>query len=286
MAPRALPPPPPPPSSARANFSSRDDLSADISDFGRDKSSRAEKLAGAQGPAGAGVEVLRRGKRTVVVAGDDAGSAARVLAERAGWPLLAEPTSGARVGANAIRTYRLLLGGPLADEVERVVVLGHPTLSRPVTRLISSQDVEVLAAPGPGGVVTDPGRVARHLGDLPTVDDTGPTADDTAWLEEWRAADRNLSATARPPRRRPARARRPPRRARGRRVGRPLRHPRRRLLEPRPRPRPHDHALPPHEHRSSSGTVAWPVSTGPSPPPWASPSAAATRPAPWPCSAT
>ena len=143
---------------------------------------------------GAGVEVLRRGKRTVVVAGDDAGSAARVLAERAGWPLLAEPTSGARVGANAIRTYRLLLGGPLADEVERVVVLGHPTLSRPVTRLISSQDVEVLAAPGPGGVVTDPGRVARHLGDLPTVDDTGPTADDTAWLEEWRAADRNLSA--------------------------------------------------------------------------------------------
>ncbi len=140
------------------------------------------------------MEVLRRGKRTVVVAGDDAGSAARVLAERAGWPLLAEPTSGARVGANAIRTYRLLLGGPLADEVERVVVLGHPTLSRPVTRLISSQDVEVLAAPGPGGVVTDPGRVARHLGDLPTVDDTGPTADDTAWLEEWRTADRDLSA--------------------------------------------------------------------------------------------
>ncbi len=142
----------------------------------------------------AGVEVLRRGKRTVVVAGDDAGSEARILAERAGWPLLAEPTSGARVGANAIRTYRLLLGGPLADEVERVVVLGHPTLSRPVTRLISSQDVEVLAAPGPGGVVTDPGRVARHLGDLPTVDDAGPTADDTAWLEEWRAADRHLSA--------------------------------------------------------------------------------------------
>ena len=196
-------------SSARANFSARGDLSADISDFGRDTSSRAENLAGAEVGAdvearrgrgverlrrGAGVEVLRRGKRTVVVAGDDAGSAARVLAERAGWPLLAEPTSGARVGANAIRTYRLLLGGPLADEVERVVVLGHPTLSRPVTRLISSQDVEVLAAPGPGGVVTDPGRMARHLGDLPTVDDTGPTADDTAWLEEWRAADRNLSA--------------------------------------------------------------------------------------------
>jgi 2-succinyl-5-enolpyruvyl-6-hydroxy-3-cyclohexene-1-carboxylate synthase len=183
-----------------ADFSARDDLSADISDFGRDKSSRAEKLGerdsgdGRESRRGAGVEMLRRGKRTVVVAGDDAGSAARILAERAGWPLLAEPTSGARVGGNAIRTYRLLLGGPLADEIERVVVLGHPTLSRPVTRLVSRPDVEVLAAPGPGGVVTDPGRVARHLGDLPTVDDAGPTPHDTAWLEEWRAADADLSA--------------------------------------------------------------------------------------------
>ena len=46
-----------------------------------------------------------------MVAGDDAGPPARVLAERAGWPLLAEPTSGSRTGDNAIRTYRLLLGG-------------------------------------------------------------------------------------------------------------------------------------------------------------------------------
>jgi 2-succinyl-5-enolpyruvyl-6-hydroxy-3-cyclohexene-1-carboxylate synthase len=145
---------------------------------------------GARRPGG---EVLRRGRRTVVVAGDDAGSGARVLAERAGWPLLAEPTSGARVGDHAIRTYRLLLAGPLADEVERVVVLGHPTLSRPVTRLISNADVEVIAAPGPGGVVTDPARVARHLGDLPTVAHVPPTADEVAWLEAWRAADHDLS---------------------------------------------------------------------------------------------
>jgi 2-succinyl-5-enolpyruvyl-6-hydroxy-3-cyclohexene-1-carboxylate synthase len=143
----------------------------------------------------AGVELLRRGPRTVVVAGDDSGSAARVLAERAGWPLLAEPTSGARVGPNAVRTYRLLLGRPgLGDGIERVVVLGHPTLSRPATRLISRDDVEVLAAPGPGGVVTDPGRVARHLGAVPTVDDAAPTAEDVSWLESWRDADRDLSA--------------------------------------------------------------------------------------------
>ena len=61
----------------------------------------------------------------------------------AGWPLLAEPSSGARTGANALRCYRLLLDGDLGRQVERVVVAGHPTLSRPVTRLLSRDDVEV-----------------------------------------------------------------------------------------------------------------------------------------------
>ncbi|MDN5896009.1 MAG: 2-succinyl-5-enolpyruvyl-6-hydroxy-3-cyclohexene-1-carboxylic-acid synthase, partial [Nocardioides sp.] len=43
---------------------------------------------------------LARGPRTVVVAGDDAGPRTRVLAESAGWPLLAEPSSGSRNGDN------------------------------------------------------------------------------------------------------------------------------------------------------------------------------------------
>ena len=51
----------------------------------------------------------------------------------------------------------------------------------------------MLAAPGPGGVVTDPGRVARHLGNVPTVEPAAPTGD-VAWLEAWRTADGDLSA--------------------------------------------------------------------------------------------
>ncbi len=135
-------------------------------------------------------EVLPNGPRTVVVAGDDAGPAARLLAEAGNWPLLAEPTSGARIGAHALRTYRLLLGTALRDEIERVVVVGHPTLSRPVTGLISDPGREVLAVRARSGIVTDPGRVARHLEAVPTV----AAPDPADWIERWRAADQELSA--------------------------------------------------------------------------------------------
>ncbi len=133
---------------------------------------------------------LPLGPRTVVVAGDDAGPPARLLAQEANWPLLAEPTSGSRTGTHALRTYRLLLDSDLGDQVERVIVTGHPTLSRPVTRLISRTDIEVVSVRGPGGVCTDPGRVARRVDALPMVD--GCDASD--WVDAWRAADHSLSA--------------------------------------------------------------------------------------------
>lgn len=129
------------------------------------------------------------GPRTVVVAGDDAGPPARVLAERAGWPLLAEPSSGSRTGENAIRTYRLLLGGELGDRVERVVVCGHPTLSRPVSRLLSRADVQVVDTPARGVWHERPFPVDERLVVVPGVEQS----DDPSWLEEWRTADRSVS---------------------------------------------------------------------------------------------
>ena len=135
-------------------------------------------------------EQLDADPRTVVVAGDDAGPPARILAEQAGWPLLAEPTSGARTGDNVVRTYRLLLAGEdLASRIERVVVYGHPTLSRPVTRLMSRTDVEVIAVPTATGW-TDPGhqvsRVVRAA--------AAPAGSaDPSWLREWQARDAELS---------------------------------------------------------------------------------------------
>jgi 2-succinyl-5-enolpyruvyl-6-hydroxy-3-cyclohexene-1-carboxylate synthase len=132
--------------------------------------------------------------RTVVVAGDDAGPPARVLAESGGWPLLAEPTSGSRTGANAIRTYRLLLGDDagLVQQVERVIVCGHPTLSRPVTRLLSRPDVEVVALVPPEAppVWTDPVHTVSRVVRAAVVTDPGPAG----WLDEWLAADASVGA--------------------------------------------------------------------------------------------
>ena len=125
---------------------------------------------------------------TVVVAGDDAGPPSRVLAQNGGWPLLAEPSSGARTGDNALRSYRLLLESPLAERIERVVVYGHPTLSRPVTNLLARADIEVIAAPVDGVWPARPFRVDRTIRTRLHVEGEP----DPLWLEEWREADRDL----------------------------------------------------------------------------------------------
>ncbi|MGH3315273.1 MAG: thiamine pyrophosphate-dependent enzyme, partial [Nocardioidaceae bacterium] len=123
---------------------------------------------------------------TVVVAGDESGPPARVLAERTGWPLLAEPTSGARTGTHALRCYRLLLDGSLARRIERVVVFGHPTLSRPVMRLLSRADLDVVVVAPGGATWTDPGHAAGSV--APAVRAEGEA--EPAWLEAWQRADK------------------------------------------------------------------------------------------------
>jgi len=133
---------------------------------------------------------LAQGPRTVVVAGDDTGPAPRMLAEAAGWPLLAEPTSGARNGGNVIRAYRLLLGTGLADRIERVVVFGSPTLSRPVQRLLARDGLEVVSRRARGRWADRPHQVHLEV-DCP-FEVHGPA--DPGWLADWQEADRALCA--------------------------------------------------------------------------------------------
>jgi 2-succinyl-5-enolpyruvyl-6-hydroxy-3-cyclohexene-1-carboxylate synthase len=139
--------------------------------------------------------VLVRGPRTVVVAGADAGPDAEMLAHAGGWPLIAEIVSGARFGRNLVHGYRALLRAPeLGGRVERVVVLGHPTLSREVARLLADPEVEVIALRGPGeplnlnGTTTPVDTVAVATGDP-----------DRAWLGAWLHASRAASVDLAPP---------------------------------------------------------------------------------------
>nr|WP_231979234.1 hypothetical protein [Tessaracoccus coleopterorum] len=122
-------------------------------------------------------------RRTVVLAGDASpavGAEARALAEVSGAPLFAEPTSNARSGPNAIPGYRHALLA-MSDGIERVVMFGHPTLSRPVNALLRRDDVELV-------VVTDsarwhdPGHRAAIIADRVQLDPQDP-----AWLDAWRA---------------------------------------------------------------------------------------------------
>lgn len=139
--------------------------------------------------------VLERGPRTVVLAGADAGPDAEELAHVGAWPLIAEIVSGARYGRHLVHGYRELLRDPeLGGRIERVVVLGHPTLSRETAALLSDPDVEIIAVRGPGeplnlnGATLAADRIAVATGDP-----------DRAWLGEWLQASRAASVDLTPP---------------------------------------------------------------------------------------
>jgi 2-succinyl-5-enolpyruvyl-6-hydroxy-3-cyclohexene-1-carboxylate synthase len=127
-------------------------------------------------------------RRTVVLAGHDAGPVAEAFARAHGLPLLAEPSSNARFGPNAVGPYRLLLehfGPDSAQPIERVVLFGRPTLSRPVSALLARADVpSALYQPVPVAWY-EPGRRTElpleNLADLADFAGRGSAA----WLDAW-----------------------------------------------------------------------------------------------------
>lgn len=146
------------------------------------------------GQASDGAAAPAAGARTLVVAGDGAGHAAAEVARAAHWPLLAEPTSGARQ-RGAIVHYQALLAAGLGAAAERVLMFGHPTLSRPVSALLARRDLEVVVV-SPTARWTDVAGVAALI--CPAVVPPPPTPVDAAWLRLWQRADRELEAAFRP----------------------------------------------------------------------------------------
>ena len=159
--------------------------------------------------------------RGIVVAGDTAspavGALARALAEHLDWPLLAEPTSQARGGPQALTRYaELLATGPgrgLVAQADHLIVVGHPSLSRSVTALLGREDLDITVLTERAGWTDVPGRARRvipvdGLG-ARTTDDAAFRATrladsltlvraDAAWAEAWRRAVADLPEPERP----------------------------------------------------------------------------------------
>ena len=137
------------------------------------------------------------GGRTLVVVGDASpGSAGRAseCAERFGWPVIAEPSSGVWGHHGTLRAGALLLGASgwlAAHRPERVVVVGRPTLSRPVSALLADPDVRVeTVSTLPRWA--DAGRTSALVGrDLAVPDPSEPV--DARWLEVWQRAAARVS---------------------------------------------------------------------------------------------
>ena len=194
-----------------------------------------------------GLDPARRG---VIVVGDndDAELAhfAAALAHAWGWPLLAEPTSLVRTNANAVAAYSALLAGgagsvggdgsasgdgaQLSQEIEQLLVVGHPTLTRPIGALLAREDIyqvvltnrarwsdvsgqaayvttleqalSSLNIPG-GGAGTEAGADADAGGDASASADAGAgvgvgkNAPSQLWLQRWlQAGQQQLNATS------------------------------------------------------------------------------------------
>ncbi|MFV0634019.1 2-succinyl-5-enolpyruvyl-6-hydroxy-3-cyclohexene-1-carboxylic-acid synthase [Demequina sp.] len=149
-------------------------------------------LIGAATPAQAPLPAVERG---IVIAGDGATDVAREVAEAHGWPLLAEPTSGARSGPACVPGYLDLLrideGRALADQIHQVVVIGRPTLSRPVQQLIARAPALFVAGHGARWREA-PRHADRIVRDVPgswvNRSDGQLDLGDSAWLARWHQA--------------------------------------------------------------------------------------------------
>lgn len=137
--------------------------------------------------------VLPAAPKTVVIAGAGAGEQAVELAESFGWPLFAEPSSGARFGANAVANYRRLLENnhSLVTEIERVIVYGKPTLSRKINAIFFNEQIETIVVRSKTHGHFDVAKRASQFVDEISVDDEV----DFDWLTAWRKVDSEFVVT-------------------------------------------------------------------------------------------
>ncbi len=152
----------------------------------------ARSLAGPVAAARRGVVVAGRYERDTAL-----GEAASAFCAAAGWPLLADPLSGARRGEAAVAHYDALLRhGPFAAGVKPDIVLrvGDLPTSKPLRGWLASMcDVPQAAIEQEGSWQDPDATLCRYFtlepaAALRQLADAAP-ASDPDWLASWRSAD-------------------------------------------------------------------------------------------------
>ena len=138
--------------------------------------------------------------RGVIVAGrDDRGLSPAVpeLARAAGYPLLADPLSGARRGGAAIAHYDLLLRHRAfadAHAPEVVIRVGDLPTSKPLRSWLARLEGAKQILVDPEHAWQDPASVVDLVLDADPLLLEPPVPSDAGWLEDWRGADAAAAA--------------------------------------------------------------------------------------------
>jgi 2-succinyl-5-enolpyruvyl-6-hydroxy-3-cyclohexene-1-carboxylate synthase len=162
---------------------------------------------------GAAAQALRDVPRGVLVFGPDArdpslAAAAATLATALGWPVIADPASGLRAGADLasslITGADLLLDDPAAAaalQPELVLRFGGLPTSKPLSMWLAAHEAADLWLVDPAGAFRDPGHRASRVLRASAADlaaqlaDAGPPGDGApAWRGRWLRADRQARA--------------------------------------------------------------------------------------------
>lgn len=131
-------------------------------------------------------EPPRKNAKTVVVLADQCPPQVTRAAQSWGLPVLAEPTVTLKPG-NAVQIAHAPQVLPaFANEIEQVIIAGHATLSRPISALLSREDIPIYRLPSLGAKTNLTGKYVPTT--TAQVDSVFPAAASPAWLTRWRQA--------------------------------------------------------------------------------------------------
>ena len=143
------------------------------------------------------LDEVDRARRGLVVVGEGAegSDVYAMLAERLGWPLIAEALSGARRPPSVSTYHHLLASSPATLRPDLALCFGKTGLSPNLSALLSDPSIIQVVAGAPGRW-SDPSRAVSHMasGSPPAVaqallEQVGERSGARGWLEKWEEAE-------------------------------------------------------------------------------------------------